>query len=50
MNQQIQQVLTQQLEGKGGDFVSFGLITEASITEEPGAGKLYAGICAGAVG
>ena len=26
------------------------LIAEASITEEPGAGKLHAGICAGAVG
>ena len=31
-----------------GSFL--GLIAEASIPEEPGAGKLHAGICAGAVG
>jgi hypothetical protein len=27
-----------------------GLPAEASVYEEPGAGKLHAGICAGAVG
>ena len=27
-----------------------GWIAEASISEEPGAGKLHAGICAGAAG
>jgi hypothetical protein len=30
--------------------VALGLSAEASIYEEPGAGKLHAGICAGAVG
>jgi hypothetical protein len=30
--------------------LSLGLPAEASITEEPGAGKLHAGTCAGAVG
>src|SRR5882757_3342555 len=29
---------------------TLGLPAEASINEEPGAGKLHAGICAGAVG
>ena len=33
-----------------GNFNSLSLIAEASIPEEPGAGKLHAGICAGAVG
>jgi hypothetical protein len=32
------------------DRVTLGLAAEASIHEEPGAGKLHAGICAGAVG
>ena len=33
----------------GTTFVTL-LTAEASIPEEPGAGKLHAGICAGAVG
>jgi hypothetical protein len=32
------------------DRVTLGLAAEASIYQEPGAGKLHAGICAGAVG
>jgi hypothetical protein len=31
-------------------YQSLVWIAEASIFEDPGAGKLYAGICAGAVG
>ena len=33
-----------------GRFVGLSWIAEASILEEPGAGKPHAGICAGAVG
>ena len=37
-------------ENATGHFGSIGRIAEASLPEEPGAGKLHAGICAGAVG
>jgi hypothetical protein len=33
-----------------GSFFGLSRIADASISEEPGAGKLHAGICAGAVG
>ncbi len=36
--------------GKIGNFGGLGWIAEASISEEPGAEKLHAGICAGAAG
>jgi hypothetical protein len=36
--------------GNSEEGLSLDLHAEASIHEEPGAGKLHAGICAGAVG
>ena len=36
--------------GNSEEGQEVGLHAEASIHEEPGAGKLHAGICAGAVG
>jgi hypothetical protein len=37
-------------QDEGGKSGGLGWIAEASIPEEPGAGKSHAGICAGAVG
>ena len=37
-------------KGEKGSFHTLGWNAEASISEEPGAGKPHAGICAGAVG
>jgi len=38
------------IQGKTGNFITLNQLAEASITEEPGAGKPHAGICAGVAG
>ena len=42
--------LAKQAQSHTGNRIALGLPAEASVYEEPGAGKLHAGICAGAVG
>ena len=42
--------LAKQAQSYTWNRVALGLPAEASVYEEPGAGKLHAGICAGAVG
>jgi len=38
------------IQGKTSNSIALNLLAEASITEEPGAGKPHAGICAGVAG
>ena len=37
-------------QDKSGNSIALNQLAEASITEEPGAGKPHAGICAGVAG